>query len=107
MVEEITVSRVQMTRVMAMFHGTVSAHYDTHQTIESSTLKRVLDNALDAGMPAPLAWEPLSWPRARLAAEAERERQALSQVVEAASNTEARHVASEEQEDKEARNAAE
>ena len=71
LMEEIVVGREQMTRVMAMFQGTISAHYDTHPTIESSTLKAMLDNALDAVMQAPLAWEQVT-PRGRLAAEARR-----------------------------------
>ena len=72
-----------MTRVMAMFQGTISAHYDTHPTIDSSTFKQMLDNALDAVMQAPLAWEQVT-PRGRLAADAERERQNLRRLVESA-----------------------
>ena len=42
-----------MARVMAMFQGTVGAHYQDHPTIDSSTLKAMLDNAIDAIMQAP------------------------------------------------------
>ena len=37
--DEMIVNKEQMKRVMAMFQGTVSAHYDAHPTIETSTLK--------------------------------------------------------------------
>ena len=53
LLDEIQMNRDQMARIMAMFQGTVGAHYQDHPTIDSSTLKAMLDNAIDAIMQAP------------------------------------------------------